>query len=62
MKLREVEAERDGLAERLQAMQRAEAERIASTADSGFSGLADEADLFRDGTELGDLLSRGRNG
>ncbi len=57
VKLREVEAERDGLAERLQAMQRAEAERIASTADSGFSGLADGADLFRDGTELGDLLS-----
>lgn len=49
-RLRETEAERDTLTERLTTLQRSEAERLAATA------LTDGADLWREGTELADLL------
>ena len=49
-RLRETETDRDALAGRLAALQRAEAERIAT------AHLADGADLFRDGADLGALL------
>ncbi|GAB4912584.1 hypothetical protein LIX17_20225 [Mycobacterium avium subsp. hominissuis] len=52
VKLRETEAERDALAERLQRMQRAEIERLASDA------LSHPADLFSlSGNELADYLT-----
>jgi hypothetical protein len=49
-RLRETEAERDTLTERLTTLQRSEAERLAAAA------LTDGADLWREGTELADLL------
>lgn len=49
-RLRETESERDTLAQRLTTLQRAEAERLAATA------LSDGGDLWREGTELADLL------
>lgn len=49
-KLRDAEAERDGLIDRLQVMQRSEAERLAA------SKLADPQDLWRDGAQLADVL------
>jgi hypothetical protein len=49
-RLRETESERDGLAERLQVIQRGDAERIAA------SKMADPADLWRDGAQLADVL------
>lgn len=52
VKLREAEAERDALAERLQRMQRAEIERLAA------DGLSHPADLFSlSGNELADYLT-----
>ena len=49
-RLRETEAQLDTVASRLAVLQRAEAERIAT------AHLADGADLFRDGADLGALL------
>lgn len=49
---RDAATERDGLAERLVTAQRREVERLAG----GVRGLADAADLWKDGTELVDLL------
>ena len=49
--LRKTEAERDALAQRLTAMQRAEAQRLAS------DRLGDAADLWTAGTELDSLLA-----
>jgi hypothetical protein len=48
--LRDVEAQRDQLGERLAAMQRGQAETLAR------EHLADGADMFRDGLELAELL------
>jgi hypothetical protein len=52
-RLRETEQHRDQLAGNLQAMQRAEVERLAA---DGLRGLGDGGDLWRAGTELGDVL------
>ncbi len=49
-RLREAEKARDGLATRLETMQRGEAEKLAGAV------LADGADLWRDGVELAGLL------
>lgn len=49
-RLRAAESERDGLAERLEGMQRAEAERVAG------ESLTDAEDLWLSGTQLVDLL------
>jgi hypothetical protein len=56
-KLRETEAERDKLTERLGNFQRAEAERLAATAADGFKPLADGSDLWHEGTELEALVA-----
>ena len=53
-RLRDTEAERDRLSERLSVLQRAEATRLAA------EHLADGSDLFLDGsTQLADLLTEG---
>lgn len=49
-RLRDTEAERDALAQRVEAMQRGEVERLAG------SRLADPADIWRDGATVTDLL------
>lgn len=49
------EAERDQIAERLTALQRAEVERLAS------AHLADGADFWRDGAQLADVLDADGN-
>ncbi|RUP35019.1 MAG: hypothetical protein EKK51_00225 [Mycolicibacterium sp.] len=54
-KLRDTEAERDGLATRLETMQRAEAERLAA------QHLANGADLWLTGTTLTDMLDDNGN-
>lgn len=56
VKLRETEAQRDALAKRLEALQRREAERLASTPADDFLGLRDGTDLWREGLELGELV------
>jgi hypothetical protein len=48
--LRDTEAQRDALTERLAVMQRREAERLAS------EHLADAADVWRDGLDVAELL------
>ncbi|CDO05439.1 hypothetical protein C1S82_13015 [Mycolicibacterium cosmeticum] len=53
--LREAEAQRDALAERLGVIQRNEAERVAR------KHLADPADLWRDGLEMAALLDENGN-
>lgn len=53
--LRAVEKERDTLATQLEAMRRAETERLAS------QHLADGADIWRDGAQLADLLDNDGN-
>ena len=54
-RLRETEAERDQLVERLAVVQRGEAERLAA------GHLADGADIWRDGAELAALLDEDGN-
>ncbi len=55
--LRDTEAERDGLRDRLATLQRAEVERIAS----GDDGLAVPGDFWLAGANLADLLDDGGN-
>jgi hypothetical protein len=52
-RLRETEQDRDRLAGNLEAMQRAEVERLAA---DGLRALGDGGDLWRAGTELADVL------
>jgi len=56
-KLREAEEQRDQLATRLVNMQRAEAARLAATPADEFPGLADGGDLWRDDTDLTELVA-----
>lgn len=51
-RLRDVEAERDTLLTQVQGLQRAEAERVATSRADGFRPLVDAADLWR-GTSVG---------
>lgn len=53
--LRDTEAHRDALSERLSTMQRREVERLAA------EHLVDPADIWRDGAELAALLDDGGN-
>ena len=54
--LREAEAARDALAARLERLQRAEVERLATTRAEGVRPLVHGDDLWLDGTELAALL------
>ncbi len=57
VRLREVEAERDSLAERLAGQQRTEVERLATQVGAGgMRMLASGADLWAAGVVLGDLV------
>jgi len=56
IKAREAEAERDRLAGVVEAMQRAEAERLVTAVEAGYSPLAEGSDLWRGGVELSELL------
>ena len=56
IKAREAEAERDRLAGVVESMQRAEAERLVTAVEAGYSPLAEGSDLWRGGVELAELL------
>jgi len=56
IKAREAEAERDRLAGVVESMQRAEAERLVTAIEAGYSPLAEGSDLWRGGVELSELL------
>jgi len=56
VKLREAEGERDRLAGVVESMQRAEAERLVTAIEAGYSPLAEGSDLWRAGVELAELL------
>jgi len=56
VKLREAEGERDRLAGVVESMQRAEAERLVTAIEAGYSPLAEGSDLWRGGVELAELL------
>lgn len=61
-KLRDAEAERDTLAQRVSVLQRGEAERIAAAAAEGFRPLSDGRDVWRhDGVELVAMLDADGN-
>ena len=61
IKAREAEAERDRLAGVVESMQRAEAERLVTAVEAGYSPLAEGSDLWRGGVELAELLDDGGN-
>lgn len=57
-KARAAEAERDALAGRVEALQRAEAQRVAGMISEGFRPLSDPSDLWRaEGVELSAMLA-----
>lgn len=55
-KARDAETERDTLAGRVEALQRAEAQRLAGAKAEGFRELSDPSDLWRADVELSQML------